>query len=433
MGLLNKIIGAVTGWSRRIKREVEARYEAAYQQWGQRSFIFGTRQDARFDADPSVRKELVRRHRQWTVNNGFVNRIRNLKIQFAVGVEGLTVVPNSSNEDWNESRQISWRQWCQKPEIGSSCTMGQLHRQWEGILFDDGEFFVVKQSRLDPSGQMIPAIQTIEEHRVYTPRHLASQEGKTIFDGIQLDGLGNPVGYWIRKAFDQTELDFFPAEDVIHVYKHRRPGLLRGLPEGYSVMNDLHDMDDWQLLEMQASKAAARITNVVTNASGTANPKTLRRSMLNIQTNNADGQAVTKNTSEYYNVTLGGDTVVLRKGDDVKQFKSDRPSVVTQQAWDNVLSKICCGYNVPKLLVTPYSLQGTVTRADLDICTNAFREDFEIIRWVVEQIYQWQTKWSVEFDRAMDGKPPADYLENVIRPPRAPNVDVGKNQQPLRI
>jgi hypothetical protein len=142
---------------------------------------------------------------------------------------------------------------------------------------------------------------------------------------------------------------------------------------------------------------------------------------------------VVKNTDAYYNVTLGANKIALKAGDTLKQFQVDRPSIATQNYWDLLITQICCAYNVPKLLVVPYSLQGTVTRADLDVCANAFRFNFEIIAWAIRQIYEWQTQWAVKFDRTMDGNAPADFIECVIRPPRAPNVDIGYTAQSLAL
>src|SRR5208282_4757457 len=119
---------------------------------------------------------------------------------------------------------------------------------------------------------------------------------------------------------------------------------------------------------------------------------------------------------------------------------------------------ICVGYNVPKMLVMPYSQQGgTVTRADLDICTAAFREDFELVRELCECVYAWQGQWELKFDTSftgenraaalarmslghkrteqdwraihsswvMDAVKPDDAHICLIKPPRAPNVDIG--------
>jgi hypothetical protein len=109
-----------------------------------------------------------------------------------------------------------------------------------------------------------------------------------------------------------------------------------------------------------------------------------------------------------------------------------RPTVATQAYWDLHYTLICIGYNVPKILVMPYSLQGTVTRADLDICSFGFgREHFEIIAELLKEVYEWQTQWAIDYDRSLDGEAPEDPIAVVIRPPRAPNVDVGYTAKSL--
>lgn len=196
-------------------------------------------------------------------------------------------------------------------------------------------------------------------------------------------------------------------------------------------MNVLHDMADLQMYTMQKAKAAAIVMNVVTNAAGEVSPSSMRRMRLAIGTQDTDGTGATKQEPYWYDVKLAAHNIALKSGEDMKQFKQDEPGVVTQQYWDYLTSLVCCGYNVPKLLVTPFSLQGTVTRADLDICTNAFRMNFEIIKNALKEIYEWQTQWAVKFDPKQQNNTVDDMFKCEIRPPRAPNVDIGRNAQAL--
>ena len=109
-----------SGWSRiwnRISSWVSNRYESAFHQWAERSWLPANVQDARFDADAATRIELVRRRRYWVRNSSIVQKIRNLFIQFSVGPAGLQVVPNSKDEAWNESRRVGWDAWCRRPSI----------------------------------------------------------------------------------------------------------------------------------------------------------------------------------------------------------------------------------------------------------------------------------------------------------------------------
>lgn len=427
-----------------IGKAVFNRYESAVQRWGERSWLGQTYQSARFDADAATRQELQRRHRYWVCNSSLVNRIRCLFVQFSVGVEGLLVVPNSNDEDWNVARKQLWDKWCASPDLSSRLNFQQLCIQWAGALFDDGEVFLLKTE--DKSGR--PMLQTIEAHRIFTPPDKRGEEGKTICDGVKINTNGRPVGYYIQDEFVpnlpsadglntdvnrlSAPLKLVPAENIIHIYKARRPGMYRGIPEGFSGMNTLHDYEDLHMMEMQVAKMAAAIGNVETNPTGEIDTTATRRMRLTVQSQDQSSQAVTKNADQYYKVILGAQTIALKHGDSLKQFQVDRPSIVQQQYWDLLISEICCAYNVPKLLVVPYSLQGTVTRADLDICANAFRANFEIIAWAINQIYVWQTGWDVRFNREyLDGAMPENPLDCTIRPPRAPNVDIGYSAQAL--
>lgn len=420
----------------RIIQKVFGRYLAAFMQWGERSIILSATQDARDEVNFGVRSELQRRHEHWVQNSELVQRIRNLKIQFGVGVGGLQCVPNAGDSDWgdpealenwNDARAVRWADWCRQPEVSSLMSMGQLHVLWEGSLFDYGEFFVQK---CKVNGR--PMVNTIAVHRVQTDPAITDPEKKMIFDGIQYDANFRPIKYFVRREMEKDKYDEVPAEFIIHKFKCRRPGMLRGIPEGFSGMNRLHDYEDLHRYEMQAAKIASRIALVKSNPSGEVDTQQSRRLALGIGTTNAKNQPVMKNGDTMYDISLGSVETTIRSGDKLDNFMITRPAATQQQYWDLLVSMICNGYNVPKLLVMPYSMQGTVTRADLDVCTNAFRSDFEIVAEAVREIYEWQVGWDVKFNQKNVGESyPSDFKNVVIRPPRAPNVDIGYTAQAL--
>jgi hypothetical protein len=443
MNFFRKTLGAIG----RLWGKVSARLESAYQQWGVRRWLQTTYQDARFEIDFGAVRETCRKHLDLVENTPIIQKIRNLKLQFAVGVAGLRVIPNASDPDmdaktleaWNESRAARWEDWAKAPELGSNLSLGELTLQWEGMLFDVGN--VIMQKTHDEQGR--PKIQTIDFLRLQTPPSMASQEGKTIIQGVKLTTIkvqvrvngkittrevvtGKPASYFIRDEFDLNAFAEIPASEIIHKYRALRPGMMVGLPEAFSVINKVIDYTDLHILEMSASKLAGKIANVHKNPSGEFDTLTSRRAGMKLQTQPASGGALTnKNYGEFYDVTIGAEEYAIPIGSDIKNFQIERPTIAQQDYWQHIISEICAGYNVPKLLVFPFSLQGTVTRADLDVCTSAFRSDFEIIKTIVVETYEWQTGWAVKYDRGMDGKAPANPLGCVIRPPRAPNVDIG--------
>jgi len=458
-----------------------ARYEAAFQGWGERSWLFSSLQDAWLEIDATTRQELQRVHDHLIENSSIVQKIRSLKIQFSVGPAGLKIIPESSDDGFNDARSVSWEQWWARPELGSPITGAQLTRVWAGLLFDKGEIFVHKtKAKIPYNGRLRtePRLQTIDAHRVKTPGDYKEdpKTGFPIIDGIVVDpSTGERVAYYVKRCdfntfirgsqnITQEEFDRLDAADVIHKFKVRRPGQMRGIPEGVSAFNLVRDNLDLHKMEMQAAKIACEIATVENNPSGELSTYSARRQKLNIQTQNAAGASVSKNSSDFYNVTLGARKIALKTGDTLKNFQVDRPSIVQQQYWDLHYTLICMGYNVPKLLVMPYSIQGTVTRADLDVCANAFREDFELIRELCEDVYAWQSEWDLKFNMdftqarhlsqhatrntqhareviaraakshwVQDLKTPEDAHVCLIRPPRAPNVDVGYTAKALEI
>jgi capsid protein len=135
-------------------------------------------------------------------------------------------------------------------------------------LMIDGEIFVILTSGV--SG--FPRIQLLESHRCGTPPDLAKFEAKTIVDGVTIDKFGRPLGYWFWEEDQQTsgplKWRFVEASSLIHVFEPGRTAQYRGLTLLGPVINDLHDLDDLQLLEMRAARDAAEVTNVLKNASG---------------------------------------------------------------------------------------------------------------------------------------------------------------------
>lgn len=441
----------------RLFRPIVARLESAYQQWGVRRWLQTTYQDARFEFDFACVREVCRKHLDLIENTPIIQKIRNLKIQFAVGVDGLKLIPNAGDasmdsetlEAWNEARAARWEDWARSPELGSNLSLAELTVQWEGSLFDVGNVLI--QKTRDENGR--PKIQTIDFLRLQTPPSMASEEGKTIIQGVKLtkikvpcriDGraairevtTGKPQSYFIRDEFDTTVFAEVDASQIIHKFRAIRPGMMVGMPEAFSVINKVIDYTDLHILEMGASKLAGQIANVHKTPSGEMDTQQSRRTGMKLQTQGpgaGGGTFATKGYSDFYEVSIGAMDYSIPIGSDIKNFIIERPTVAQQDYWQHIISEICAGYNVPKLLVFPFSLQGTVTRADLDVCANAFRADFEIIASIVREIYEWQTPWAIKYDRALDGKAPANPLCCVIRPPRSPNVDIGYTAKALEI
>ena len=450
--------GLALGRSLPLLGRVVARFDAAYTDWGMRRWLNSSYQDARFEVDYSASMELARKQIYFVENCPVIKRIENLKIQFAVGVDGLMVVPNAHDDNldkadieaFNEARAVRWNQFCASPDIGSNLSMAELTILWERSLFRTGNIIVIKA--YDEQGN--PKIQTVDRLRLMTPPQMMGEEGKTVCQGIRLkkitvpviqigqDGrrvkvmkeivTGKPELYYIRDEFEMDKFAEVPAENVIHKFVSYQPGQMVGVPEGHTAINLIHDFTDLHILEMQASKIAGQIAVVETNPTGELSTRNHRQVGMKINSTTPNGSNVTKNAQVDYEVTVGAQKIALKNGSKIEDFMVQRPTVAQQDYWDFLLSQICIAYNVPKLLVLPYSLQGTVTRADLAVARDAFRTDFEIVSSVLRDIYCWWSARDLKHNPKNYGvQIPAQPHLCEIAPPDSPDVDIGYTAQSL--
>jgi lambda family phage portal protein len=428
----NLLFAAITAF-----QIITNRYEAG-KRWGTgRSWVDSWVQDPRFDVCEVERLEIVRKSRYFEQNNGIVNRLCDIFEQYVVGSNGLQIIPASSDEKWNENAKLSfgeWQNYCDLTSLQAfACIQSLVARSW----FIDGEIFILltRGTNAGPVGDIIaqnrPRIQLIESHRVATPDKLILQEGKTVIDGIQIDKNGRPTGYYVRDGVDSESYSFKSASEVIHIFEPCRPGQYRGLPFLYSVLNTLHDLDDLQILELKAAKQAAEITNVLQNESGELpSAATVRRERFTQTTQKSDGTDVTENRTKWIRDILGGRSIALKLGETLQQFKSERPSVATKEYWDYLTSLVCAGSGISKMLVFPWSLQGTIARGDYDIANTFFRSRSAVLAAAFTRVYLFYMEWAKSNDKRLFD-PPADWRLVTVRSPRGCNVDVGRNSQAM--
>lgn len=427
----------------------DARYESAFPFFRKRSFIPGTIQDARLDATPGVRRELLKNSRYWERNNPYFQKIIHLSISFTVGATGLRLVPNSSDEEFNEIAGKWWRKFEQRPTLDTFHPMATLQSLMVRCFLVEGESFIIMAK--DKTGR--PALQMVDAHRVETPGDKDIQEGVNIIDGVEIDDAGLPIAYYVRQRdvsgfYGQnslltgaTQLGYtlpgayarIDAENMLHLFEPVRPGLTRGLPALYACERILHDLDDLQDYEMQKAKENARTAKVVNTVTGEA-PTTQNKYRINsqISSQNAAGNTFTKPMPEYYEQTFGGDVAYLMPNEKMEVFQNDQPSAATQAYWEQNIGAVCISVGVPRVLVVPYSLQGTVLRADIEAAAAHFRTRSTRVGHTMFRAYKWAMEWAIDYDKMFRGvKVPSDWDSVAIRPPRSVNVDVGRNSAAL--
>jgi lambda family phage portal protein len=388
------------------------RYEGASNSI-RRSFLDTSYTSVRFDVTASTRQQIVRKSRFFEQNNAVMNRLGDLFENYTVG-SNFSVQPASSNPDWNLRAKKWWDTWSRYPDIGSRQSFGTLMSLAARGWFYDGESFIL----LTKGETGRPRLQLIEPQQVSTP---AGQEGlPDVFDGVRFDPkTGRAISFYCGQEQQQgqlTDIRSISSDSVVHIYEAQRAGQLRGLPFVACVINDLHDLDDLQKLEMESCKLASSVAQVIKTSSGEVQATSLRSGV-------AGSQGTAQN---YYENIFGASVKVLKTGDEFEQFAADRPNVNMREYWRSLTEKVCAGVGIPYVLVFPESMQGTVYRGSLDMSSVWFRSRHQVMASAARRIWEYVMEYAIRTDPTLRDSPD-DWYEVAIQAPRAPNVDVGRN------
>lgn len=430
----------------------QARYEAAMVPYQTRSWLYEGVQDAKYDIDPYTRTELLRVSRYFEKNSWVSQRLSAVFNQYTFGPHGLQFTPATEDEDFNQVAGPWWNSWSKFPDQTSQQPLGVLERVMGTRWFFDGEISLYKTKSPD-TGR--PRVQLIEAHRIQNPGTDIADNGNYICDGVELDdSSGRPTAFYVAQiqagsylggyagsymnsgllgnlvpsplVSQAVEFVRVPAERMIRLFEPSRAGQHRGIGSLHSVLRTIQDLHELNFLEKLRAKDAARTSAWITTPTGQANARGLRALNLSTGSANQAGQLQIKPAPQYFETVEGAERQYLKLGEDVKFLANPNPSASAQWFYDYLVRQICAGSGISALLVMPWSLQGTVTRADLDIMSGYFRCKSSVAIAAIRELYVYVMGWAVKYDRQLDGAPD-DWFEVTATPPRSPNVDVGRN------
>lgn len=420
MNVFRRALAGVGGFLQSL-----AYWEAAIPASRDRGYLPGQVVDAHVDLSQCSRHELVRKSRYWEHNDGICNRMADVWEQYLVGPRGFAYTPATSSREFNEVATEAWNKWSEFADLSSRMHVGQLQSLAACRFFWDGEISILKTR--GESGR--PRVQLIECQRIGNP---IASIGESIYDGVRVDKNGRPVSYFIRNSIDGDDYAERPAEALIRIFEPSRPGQLRGVPLLAPVLNLIQDLSDLQTLEMRAAKSAAkRVWHVKRKGGEAPDIARMRRERATASGSTSTGGTTLENRDVYFHRVLGGETTFTETDEDVRLLESQRPSVAVQSYWDFLISTICAGAGIPRLLVLPQSMQGTVTRADLDVAATFFRSRSAVLLEAFRQVYVYVIGAEMQFNRDLARLAPKDWNRVNVRPPRAVNVDVGRNSNAM--
>jgi len=146
---------------------------------------------------------------------------------------------------------------------------------------ESGEVLVRRRLRRPEDGLPIPMqLQVLEADFLDTTKDTLGgllPGGFRIVQGVEFDGLGRRVAYWLYKehpgsAFATAESVRVPAENVLHIFKGLRPGQVRGVTWFAPVLLRFKDFDELADATLMKQKIAACLAVITSDVDGTAPP-----------------------------------------------------------------------------------------------------------------------------------------------------------------
>ena len=246
----------------------------------------GTSQDS--ETRSSLRT-LRNRTRQLARDNDWVKNalraIQNNVVGTGVGMQMQVKMKRQRNgkvmnQSVNEAIEDAWEQWCKASNCHTAglLNFSDIERLLISSCAENGEVLVriVKGTAFGTSPVPM-ALEVIESDQLMDERNGTEDNGNIIRMGVEKNEWGRPVAYWfypyhpgdyLFKTVVLSKYKRVPADEVIHLYKHERPGQTRGVPWFASALQRMHQVAGFEEAEVVAARASASIMGFITTPDG---------------------------------------------------------------------------------------------------------------------------------------------------------------------
>ncbi len=197
------------------------------------------------------------------------------------GIEAKAVTTDTTLA---ETAMELWKDWSTSTacDFDGRLDFKGLQRLVMDALVEGGEVLVMREAANLADGLPVPLrLRILEADFIDTRREGILANGMRVRQGIELDGQGRRVAYWLYKqhpgatGFASGTTSFLesvrvPASDVIHIYRVDRAGQMRGVPWLCSAITRLNDFTDYEDAKLMQAKVQALFAAFVSDMDGQA-------------------------------------------------------------------------------------------------------------------------------------------------------------------
>ena len=223
-------------------------------------------------------EKLRARSRQLCMSNPYAKRFVSMVVSNVLGTDGIRLEARTKrdfNGDLdlvdNATLEQAWANWA-KPKscsITGQLNLRDLQRISLAALCRDGEVFL-RIHKVDDNPYGI-SVEVKEGDSLMVRHNQELDNGDRIVMGIEQTIYGKPIAYhflvednthnpaqtYSASRTGNVRTERVPADEVIHLYIHDRPGQSRGIPWMAQSMRGLHMTESYREAELVAARVAA--------------------------------------------------------------------------------------------------------------------------------------------------------------------------------
>lgn len=297
-------------------------------------------------------------------------------------------------EAWERRAETIWQVAAGRLDLTRTQTFAQIQDLVLRAQLSSGDVFVLRRYKERPGDLLGLKLQVIEADRVSTPA--ARQSDRTIVDGVEKDGDGAPVRYWVANRHPDSLLGD-PLEHVpipafsergdrmaLHVFHRKRPDQTRGVPFLAPVVEQLKQLCRFSEAELAAAVVASFFTvfTKTEGAQGVANQRVVAD----------DGQEGAG--SSKHDIELAPAAVVdLMPGEEIQIANPMRPNSGFDPFFLAICRQVGVGLGIPyEVLIKHFQASYSASRA-------AFLEAWRFFKvrrsWLASSFCQPVYEWAI--------------------------------------
>lgn len=228
------------------------------------------------NADADLELHALRdRSRELVRNSPLAKAAEDTWVSELVGT-GLVPRPTLDDKNAVEALLRLFKRWSRHADADGVLDFFGLQELAARSLFVNGEALGRLRPRRLSDGLAVPfQVQLLEPDHLDglfgTASQLRAPNGNLIKMGIELNRIGKRVRYWLTQehpgemGVGSHQTVPVNARNVLHVYKPRRPGQLRGIPELTSIIVGLRELEQYNDAELVRKKVSALFAGFIEN------------------------------------------------------------------------------------------------------------------------------------------------------------------------